>query len=341
MKTILPCLCCVAVLSSGMQSRAGSVFGVIAKDDFDSQINRNSFSQSPAAGAYTDSDDGFETYQVRVSATIPPQLVDDSAAVNPGDDLGIVDSSTKTDLWFGVTDTVNDDDIPVGNPDIATATWEFGVSGATGLQVSIDMAAMGDFEDGVDVFDWTYSIDGGAAQPLFTSSAHEAGSANYTMADGTVVPLDDPLRMTDTSSLITELSNVFQTLTSLLTGTGSALTLKLTATTNGGKEAYAFDNIIIEGFSSSFLEADFNEDGNVGAIDLAQWQGDFGQNASSDADGDGDSDGTDFLVWQRQFGMSPSAIVSSQSVPEPATHCLFLSLLVGTTWQTRRERFAR
>ncbi len=95
----------------------------------------------------------------------------------------------------------------------------------------------------------------------------------------------------------------------------------------------------------SFLEADFNQDGDVDATDLAQWQGDFGINDESDADSDGDTDGADFLVWQQQFGSSPTSLASfsldtSLSVPEPATYGLFLIHLVGMAWPTRRERFA-
>lgn len=53
------------------------------------------------------------------------------------------------------------------------------------------------------------------------------------------------------------------------------------------------------------LSADFNNSGDVDGADLAQWEGDYGQNADSDANGDLDSDGLDFLIWQRQFGQAP------------------------------------
>jgi hypothetical protein len=70
-----------------------------------------------------------------------------------------------------------------------------------------------------------------------------------------------------------------------------------------------------------FLAADFNQDGNVDSLDLAEWQDDYGLNADSDADFDGDTDGADFLVWQRQFGQSTLPLVASAtaSVPEPAS----------------------
>lgn len=68
-----------------------------------------------------------------------------------------------------------------------------------------------------------------------------------------------------------------------------------------------------------FLEADFNRDFYVDALDLAQWEEDYGLNGDSDADDDGDSDGDDFLVWQDQFGQNTLSLATSQTVPEPAT----------------------
>ncbi|MCG8448802.1 MAG: hypothetical protein MI725_04370, partial [Pirellulales bacterium] len=62
---------------------------------------------------------------------------------------------------------------------------------------------------------------------------------------------------------------------------------------------------------------DFNGDGKVDALDLAQWQGDYGLNGESDADGDGDSDGADFLLWQRNFGVGVPTPTAALSVPEP------------------------
>ncbi|MEO2049473.1 MAG: endonuclease [Pirellulales bacterium] len=316
---------------------SGPTFGIIAKDTFDTTLNRNSFSQSPAAGAFSSAADGFETFQVGVSATIPYALVDDSAVVFPADTQGIVDSATKTDAWFGIADVVNGDN-PSG---LGTATWEFDISGATGLQVSIDMGAMGDFDAAADTFDWTYAIDGEPAQSLFASSVDASGSATYTLVDGDSFTLDDPLQMTTTGGQTVELSNLFQALTSLLEGTGNSLVIELTAITddNNGFSArsYAFDNIIIEGFTGvSFLEADFNADGNVDGADLAQWQGDFGLNENSDADGDSDSDGADFLVWQQQFGTGSNSALLSQAVPEPSSALLLGIAFVLITWRQHR-----
>jgi Tol biopolymer transport system component len=87
--------------------------------------------------------------------------------------------------------------------------------------------------------------------------------------------------------------------------------------------------------------ADFDEDGDVDAADLAQWQGDFGANALSDADDDGDSDGDDFLAWQRQLGSGfpGSQIATADVVPEPGA--LTLILLAGFGLAPVRQRRRR
>ncbi|WP_148072725.1 hypothetical protein [Bythopirellula goksoeyrii] len=313
----------------------GEVFGVIAKDTFDESLKLNSFSQDPAVGAYSSNGDGFQQYQVGVSSSIPSQLVDDSLNGNPVDVQGMIDTSTKTDAWFGITDTVNGDNLPVSNPGEVTATWEFDVAGAFDMQVSIDMAAMGDFEaSGVngDRFNWTYQIDNGSVLPLFSSTITEDISQTYALADGDMFTLDDPVQMTTTDSEIVTLSNLLQTLTSPIDGLGDLLTIQLTAKTDGGDEAYAFDNLIIEGTTFvEFLAADFNQDGNVDDIDLTKWQMDYALGNGSDADADGDTDGADFLVWQRQYGQSTLPLLASTAaVPEPSGFLLLtLAALVS------------
>jgi hypothetical protein len=74
------------------------------------------------------------------------------------------------------------------------------------------------------------------------------------------------------------------------------------------------------------LQGDFDADGDVDDDDLLQWQGDYRVNGNSDADGDGDSDGRDFLIWQRNFGMSvPAATV----VPEPSSFAMISFILMA------------
>ena len=94
-------------------------------------------------------------------------------------------------------------------------------------------------------------------------------------------------------------------------------------------------NSVVLTVSPAFT-ADFDNDGDVDAADLAQWQGDFGANALSDADDDGDSDGADFLAWQRQLG-SGAGVASAEAVPEPSASVLGLlavSIVVASRGRT-------
>jgi hypothetical protein len=320
----------------------GVVRQTIAKDDFDAPINLTNFVQTPTAGTYTVGGSAFQELQVGVSPSIPFALVDDSANGFPTDSQGIVKSNSKIDAWFGVTDTLDNGD-PQNNPGgEGTATWTFNVSGASMLEVSIDMAAMGDFENsGVnrDRFDWTYSLDGGAFTPLFTSSVNEAITASYTLADGDTFMVDDPLIMTDAESTAVQLSNVFQTLTSALPGVGTSLQIRLIAKTDGTTEAYAFDNIVVTGLVPTYAAADFNNDGFVNATDLTAWRSGFGTGttkAQGDSDADGDVDGADFLVWQRQLGLTPSQLVAQTAVPEPG-EALAVAAIVAAIGAGRRR----
>ena len=309
----------------------------LARDDFDNPIGLNSFMQTPEAGAFSSAGDGFERYQVGVSSTIPFSLVDSSNNGNPIDSLGIVDEATKTDGWFGVTDIVNSSN-PSG---LGTATWEFDIEGASSLTVSIDMAAMGDFEASSDSFEWTYAIDEGPAMSLFTSTVDEAGSATYTLADGDDFTLNDPLVITDNGGTPTELSNLFQTLTSSIAGTGSTLTIELVAAADGGSEAFAFDNIMIEGVTIvAGDDADFDQDGDIDGADFLAWQRGFGNGttfAEGDANGDGAVDAEDLSIWHSQF--SSSALAAQQGfsvVPEPSACCILaLGSLLFVSMRTR------
>ena len=188
---------------------------------------------NPWTGAFSDNGDGFQKYERGVSSSIPFAVLDDSLVDFPTDNLGIIDENNQ-DEFFGVTDTVNGD-----TSDLITATWVFNISGAENLSLSIDMGAMGDFES-ADVFEWKYQIDGGPVQTAFINSVDEAASQIYTLAGGNSFTLADPMLV---DGVI--LSNILQTLTTGLTGTGSQLTLTLTAKTDGGSEAFAFQNIVI------------------------------------------------------------------------------------------------
>ena len=136
--------------------------------------------------------------------------------------------------FFGVVDTVNPETTgPV------SATWLFDISGSSNLAVSIDVGAMGDFES-ADSFELSASIDGGPSAPVLSLVADEAASHDYTLANGTVVTLADPLKVGSV-----ELSNVLQTVSGPVVGSGNKLALTFTASADGGSEAVAFRNLVV------------------------------------------------------------------------------------------------
>ncbi|TGD75477.1 ExeM/NucH family extracellular endonuclease [Mangrovimicrobium sediminis] len=190
------------------------------------------------AGAFSDAGDGAQKYQRGVSATIPFQVLDDSLVSFPSDTLGIIDDN-NSDEFFGITDTVNGDN----NSGDVLATWEFDISGATDLGLSLDFGAMGDFESS-DVLTVSASIDGGAAQTLFSVVTDDSAANDYQLAGGAVVTLNDPATLNGTL-----LGNQLQTFRAAISGTGSSLLVTVTANTDGGSEAYALQNLVVlDGF---------------------------------------------------------------------------------------------
>ena len=200
-------------------------------------VNDNFLSQSIAAD-YTNGGDMFGIRSVGMPGTpgLPFAIADDSAGSFPTDTQGIIDTNSDFGRFFGAVDTVNGN----GN-DTETAIWTFDIAGFSDLSVDIDFAAMGDFDDS-DVHRFVWSIDGSPGAPLFSNSIDTDGFATYTLAGGAMVDLDDPMSMNGT-----ELSNVFQTLSSSISGTGSVLSIAYSGTTDGGSEAFAFRNMVIRG----------------------------------------------------------------------------------------------
>ena len=236
---------------------------VVVAFDMVGSTSQNLISFTNNSPAFSSAGDGFGKYTVGDS--IPFSIVDDSGGSFPADTLGIIDSATNTDEFFGATDTVNSD-----NSDPVTATWVFDISGFYNLSVALDAGAMGDFESS-DSFTMTYSIDGGQEQTLFSFEADEDATLDYTLAGGAVVTLNDPLVEITTGTV---LSNALQTLTQSITGSGSQLEITFTADTDGGSEAFAFQNLVIEG------EVDATSTGepsySVTAQDAEIFEGDSG-----------------------------------------------------------------
>jgi predicted extracellular nuclease len=222
-------------ITQAANSPSARAVGPVAFDMVNSTgQNLASFTDDPAV-PFSSPADGFTKFRRGVSPSIPFAVLDDSLVIFPGDRFGIIKDG-NTDEFFGVADTVNND---TSGP--VTATWVFNITDATKLALSINMGAMGDFES-ADVFRWDYSIDGGPVTTIFQNTVNEAGSHTYTLEGGGMFTLNDPMLVDGTI-----LTNDLATFTKPLAGTGSFLTLSLTAETNGSDEAFVFQDIVISG----------------------------------------------------------------------------------------------
>jgi hypothetical protein len=171
------------------------------------------------------------------------------------------------------------------------------MQGATvGIDVFVENIANVLTSSGADELDYTISVGGSLM-----------GSAN-----GSVLPLAGA----ETQQIFLDTSTI-----GLRTGT-------VTVSTASQGAANALYEFPIEFTVANFLAADFNQDGNVDGLDLAEWQNAYGLTVGADADFDGDTDGADFLIWQRQYGQSSLPLVASSSatVPEPASLLLLAGL---------------
>lgn len=104
---------------------------------------------------------------------------------------------------------------------------------------------------------------------------------------------------------------------------------------------YSSNAVSLSVVAGSGLSADFDNDGNVDADDLALWKIGFGKSPNAlpsdgDANGDGRVDGSDFLAWQRQFGTPPSA-PAARVAPEPTGVGLLASALAVAAFGVRRR----
>ncbi len=98
---------------------------------------------------------------------------------------------------------------------------------------------------------------------------------------------------------------------------------------NQGVSTTYWDNVSLTVDGVFPLTADFNGDGFVDGVDLADWEGGFGTATGAthpmgDADEDGDVDGFDFLAWQREWTGPSGLAATSTAVPEPSTFVLLV-----------------
>ena len=175
-------------------------------------------------------------------AGMPFAISDDSVVAATGNSVFATDAQgfagdAKMDGFFGVTDNVNSTN-PTG---MNSADFVFNISGFSSLTLAMDFAAMGSFELD-DLFDVSYDIDGGGFTSVFSGSPVAGVMQTYFMDSGFQVDLPDPYSINGTI-----LGEDFQTLVAGIVGTGSSLTVRVTAMMDGGTEALGFDNVLIRG----------------------------------------------------------------------------------------------
>lgn len=252
MRQIMKLILSVLVLTLWFNIATAAPITVASDMVISTSYNLNSYTNR-YTNAFASSDDGFQKYQRSVSPNIPTPVLDDS--VSSSDLQGII-SQSNTNEFFGIADTKNSN-----NTGPVTAEWLFNISGASNLMLSIDMGAMGDFENSNDSFRWEFAIDGGTFLPIFESLVDKPASLLYTMESGSSTLLNDPMTV---DGLF--LSNSLQTFSRTIAGTGLELALRLTAQTDGSNEAIAFQNIII---TSTVPEPSLSALFGIGLIVLA------------------------------------------------------------------------
>jgi len=334
----------------GADARVTVPVGAVGTSAVITPDNSLNLSVGGAPGAFPSS--GFDIFG-RTNRLASFDFGDDSliGVGNPGefagDSVGIVPFTgaagrDANDHFFGTNDVQNGDNLDGGG----SAVWTIDISGLSNLSLTAVFSAMGDYEAGDNAHMFTASIDGGSAQTLFSIDANEedfqeGSEFQYTLEDGAVALFEDPLEITDSFGTRVIDNSFTTTGTSVISGTGSVLTITYTAgVNNGSNEPFAFDNLVLSDVALALPDADFNDSDSVDGVDLAIWESNFGTSATSttgDADGDGDADGADFLQWQREFTGIPQLSAATVPVPEP-TSVMLIGLAMALLPLARRQR---
>ncbi len=263
----------MAQVPMAAQSRANT----LAFEDFDGgQVNLISSSVTNLDGGIGDFF-GVASLGAWPQADSGPSfsIADDSVADVSGDGVFAGDTEglfgqnrAPGDHFFALSDTRE------WAPAELTASWTFDISGASHLELSIDMGAQananfGGFDPEAEVT-FTYQIDGGPVfTAFFVSPNPDFGNYSYRAMDveaippvGSAGPLeatgDNPVTKTladtgllDSNTFLNKTpaagigAGLMDTFSTTLNGTGSQLVLTMTA--HMPNEAMAFDNIRITG----------------------------------------------------------------------------------------------
>ena len=258
---------------------------VLAVDDFDneqmflSRMLNPDLSGNPIPGTFASSN--LSVFGI-VDRTVNENFADDTL-IDPS--LSGLLPSTVTDNFLAQADLLNPD-----NDGSATLQYTVDISEAENLDFSIDIAAMGNFENS-DTSLIVATIDGGAPQLLVGVVPDVSIAQEYFFEDGSSQTLSDPMTA---NGII--LINSFQTITVPIFGTGSVLTLDFTFSGNGPNEEVAFNNMRVRGdLMNAGLPGDVNCDGAIDLLDVAPFI-DAVSNNVLDPKADINGDGSDNLL---------------------------------------------
>lgn len=256
---------------------------VLAVDNFDDEqtfLTRTlepDLSGNPIPGTFQNSE--LDVFGI-VDRTINQDFSDDTLIDSS---LTGLFPSTVTDNFLAFADLLNPD-----NDGTASVQYTIDVSEAVNLDFSIDIAAIGNFENSDNTL-IVASIDGGGQQVLVAVTPDTDATQEYLFEDGSSFTLSDPM----TANGVV-LNNSFQTINASIIGTGSILTLDFIISSNGPNEQVAFNNIVIRGDLAGIL-GDINCDGVVNLLDVGPFV-DAVSNGVVDPKADINEDGSDNLL---------------------------------------------
>ncbi len=208
---------------------------IIAFDDFDSSSNLTLRVSDPPLNSTTSSSGAFGIYNRSTLAneTIYDQTISNpfGAIPDPVDNRGIIRSS-KTDSFFAT-------DVTTGRVD-----WLFDISGASELtNIQLDLAAMGRFVFAEKRF--SYRIDGDAFQTFADLDYDPNQTQTYLMENGLSYDVQGPLVLNDGPALTNQLTTY--TFNDVARRSGNVLAIRFETIGEFGDEAFAFDNLMING----------------------------------------------------------------------------------------------
>ena len=158
-------------------------------------------------------------------------------ALNAVDDLGFL-SASKTDNYFGM--------FRAGAT--RTLSYTFAIMDYDNLGIAFDWVTSGTVTTD-RLASISYSIDGGASSTIFEAGIANGTDWNETFDAGTSFTRGNSFGTTVNGTVGANLTDIFQTFTPTIAGTGNVLTLTVVqnSTVGGTYGGYGMDNLVLSG----------------------------------------------------------------------------------------------